>query len=88
MEDGTNATGLYLHRRLSQSVGVATAAFAHSMLAGGCLPGVWFPEERAAVADRRLLLQLASRGASRFLLNSPVWELETDAVQIGMGFYW
>lgn len=34
MQDGTNATGLYVHKRLSESVGIATAAFVHNMLAG------------------------------------------------------
>ena len=64
------------------------AAFARAMLAGGTQPGVWFPEEPGAVADRRGLLQDAAEGTMRFDLNRSPWELSTDPKQIGMGFYW
>lgn len=87
-EDGKQAAGLYVHERLSQSVGVATAAFARCMLEGQTQPGVWFPEERGALADRRVLLQRAVEGSKRFVMNKPPWALETDPVQLGMGFYW
>ena len=36
---------------------ICTAAFVRAMLAGGTQPGVWFPEQREAVPDRRALLQ-------------------------------
>lgn len=48
---------------------------------------MWFPEEPQAVADRRKLLHLATQGADRFLLNKASWELELNAVKVGMGFY-
>ena len=56
--------------------------------AGGTQPGVWFPEERGALRDRRALLQMSSEGTRRFLLNKPPWALETEPVQLGLGFYW
>lgn len=87
-EDGTAAAGLYVHKKLSDCVGVSTAAFARCMLAGDTSPGVWFPEEKEALKDRRALLQLASEGTFRFLLNKPAWAIESNPVQIGMGFYW
>ena len=86
--DGKVAAGLYVHQRLSEAVGVATAAFARCVLAGQTAPGVWFPEERGALADRRALLALAAGGSRRFLLNRTPWQLEGDPVQLGMGFYW
>lgn len=88
LSDGKVAAGLFVHNTLSQSVGICTAAFARSMLAGGTQPGVWFPEERGALGDRRALLAMASEGCSRFVLNKPPWAIESDPVQIGLGFYW
>lgn len=76
-----------MHPRLSEAVGVCTAAFARCMLAGQTRPGVWFPEERGALRDRRALLGAASQGAARFLVNRPPWSLETEPVQLGLGFY-
>ena len=43
------------------------AAFAREVLAGKSSPGVWYPEEPEAVRDRRLLLDLAAKGADRYL---------------------
>ncbi|KAL5168864.1 hypothetical protein HKD37_11G030915 [Glycine soja] len=43
---GRNTVGIFSHRRLSVSVGIATAAFALAILEGSTQPGVWFPEER------------------------------------------
>lgn len=85
--DDKTAAGLYVHPRLSEAVGVCTAAFARCMLAGQTRPGVWFPEERGALRDRRALLGAASQGAARFLVNRPPWSLETEPVQLGLGFY-
>ena len=87
LADGTNATALFLHNRLSDSVGICNAAFAYNMLVGGCSPGVYFPEEQAAVRDRLAVLQMASQGTTRFLLNKAAWELDTEPVKVGMGFY-
>ena len=88
LSDDKIAAGLFIHKKLSDSVGISTAAFARSMLAGGTAPGVWYPEERGALEDRRALLQMASEGCSRFMLNKPPWAIESDPVQIGLGFYW
>ncbi|KAL4424432.1 hypothetical protein ABPG77_006370 [Micractinium sp. CCAP 211/92] len=81
------AAGLYVHPRLSEAVGTCTAAFARCMLAGQTRPGVWFPEEQGALADRRALLGAASQGAARFLVNRAPWSLETEPIQLGLGFY-
>jgi hypothetical protein len=67
---------------------LATAAFAQAMLAGETQPGVWFPEEREAIPDRRGLLQRAAEGTIRFELNRPPWALETTPKQLGFGMYW
>ena len=80
--DGKTAAGLYVHQQTSQAVGVAIAAFARCMLAAQTQPGVWFPEERGALADRRALLALAAQGTSRFELNRTPWQLQTDPVQV------
>ncbi|KAK9827368.1 hypothetical protein WJX81_002139 [Elliptochloris bilobata] len=88
LADGTTAAGVYYHRLLSQSVGVCTAAFVRAMLAGGTQPGVWFPEQREAVPDRRGLLQMATDGAQRFELNRPPWAIESQPTQLGFGMYW
>ncbi|PSC75317.1 saccharopine dehydrogenase [Micractinium conductrix] len=85
--DGPIAAGLYVHPRLSQAVGTCTAAFARCMLAGQTQPGVWFPEERGALSDRRALLAAASDGCSRFLINRTPWQLDSDPIQLGMGLY-
>ena len=81
------SAGLYIHKYLSTAVGTCTAAFARSMLGGGSQPGVWFPEERGAVADRRALLAMAADGTSRFLVNRTAWQLEGEPIQLGMGMY-
>jgi saccharopine dehydrogenase-like NADP-dependent oxidoreductase len=86
--DEKAAAGLFVHPRLSDSVGISTAAFARAMLAGGTAPGVWYPEERGALNDRRALLAMATEGCNRFLLNKPPWEIESAPIQLGMGFYW
>ena len=64
------------------------AAFVDTMLQGGTKPGVWFPEEPEAIADRLRLLQQSAQGCIRFELNQPPWKIESDAKQVGMGFYW
>lgn len=64
------------------------AAFARQILSGGTKPGVWFPEEPEAIADRRAVLQEAAAGCDRFELNRPPWALAGDPIRIGMGFFW
>ena len=85
--DNKIAAGLFVHDELSASVGVCTSAFAYCMLANQCSPGVWFPEEDSALRNREVLLQLSQEGTNRFLVNKSTWELETDPVQLGLGFY-
>lgn len=88
MENGTNAAGLFMHKLLSDSVGHSTAAFAIAMLDGETEPGVWFPEENGALKQRMKLLKYASMGCQRFILNKPVWALESNPKQLGFGMYY
>ena len=85
--DNKIAAGLFVHDKLSESVGTSTAAFAACMLAGQSKPGVWFPEQQEAIPDRSLLLQLASHGTKQFLLNKSPFQLAADPVQLGFGIY-
>lgn len=87
-EGGKNAAGIFVHRRLPEAMGNSVAAFAHAVLSGGTQPGVWYPEEREALADRRAFLQYASKGCSRFDLNRPAWALESEVRQLGGLIYW
>ncbi|CAI7921358.1 unnamed protein product, partial [Closterium sp. NIES-53] len=70
-ENGRSTTALFSHRRLSVSVGVATAAFALALLEGSSLPGVHYPEQAEAipVAQREKLVQRATLGARFFAIN-------------------
>mmetsp|Transcript_29014 Transcript_29014/g.55656 ORF Transcript_29014/g.55656 Transcript_29014/m.55656 type:complete len:443 (-) Transcript_29014:230-1558(-) len=88
MDNGQNPTGIYVHKKLSVCVGQATAAFAQNVLEGGTKPGVWYPEEEEAVADKKLLLERASKGAKKFEINKPGWMMESTPMNIGFGFYW
>ncbi len=76
----TNVVGVEWCRK---SVG----AFAMAMLEGGTQPGVWYPEEKEALRDRQTLLSRAAEGTLRFAVNRPLWALESDPKQIGMGLY-
>jgi hypothetical protein len=49
-EGGKNAAGIYVHKKLPEAMGNSVAAFAHAMLSGGTQPGVWYPEEKEALA--------------------------------------
>ncbi|CAI5499892.1 unnamed protein product [Closterium sp. Naga37s-1] len=88
-ENGRSTMALFSHRRLSVSVGVATAAFAAALLEGTSLPGVHYPEQAEAipVAQREKLLQRATLGARFFAINKPGWMIEREPKQIGMGMY-
>jgi hypothetical protein len=81
------AAGLFVHDKLSESVGASTAAFAYCLLAGETKPGFWYPEQEEAIPNRPLLLKLASHGTKQFLLNKSPWEIESDPVQLGFGIY-
>ncbi|KAI8469515.1 MAG: saccharopine dehydrogenase-like protein [Monoraphidium minutum] len=83
-----NSSGIYVHRRLPEAMGNSVAAFAHAVLQGGTAPGVWYPEEREALADRRAFLEYAAKGCSRFELNRSAWALESEVKQIGGLIYW
>lgn len=51
-EGGKNAAGIYVHKKLPEAMGNSVAAFAHAVLSGHTAPGVWYPEEREALAVR------------------------------------
>ncbi|KAK9274323.1 hypothetical protein L1049_019137 [Liquidambar formosana] len=87
--DGRNTVGIFSHRRLSVSVGNATAAFALAVLEGSTQPGVWFPEEPEGIAieARELLLKRAAEGTINFVMNKPPWMVETNPKEIGLGIY-
>lgn len=88
LKDGKQAVGLYTHPRLSECVGTCTAAFALAMLRGECAPGVWYPEEKEAISDRKALFEMAKEGTSLFLLNQAPWMVESKPVNLGFGLYW
>lgn len=81
------AAGLFVHDKLSESVGTSTAAFATCMLAGQTQPGVWYPEQPEAIPNRELLLKLASHGTKQMILNKSPFQLQNDPYQLGFGIY-
>lgn len=87
--DGRNTLALFSHKRLSVSVGTATAAFALAILEGSTQPGVWFPEEPEGIAieAREALLKRAAQGTINFVMNKPPWMVETDPKELGLGIY-
>ena len=52
LEGGKAAAGIYVHQRLPEAMGNSVAGFVHAVLSGGTAPGVWYPEEREALAVR------------------------------------
>jgi hypothetical protein len=52
-EGGKNSAGIFVHRKLPEAMGHSVAAFAAAMLGGGTSPGVWYPEEKEALAVSR-----------------------------------
>jgi NAD(P)-dependent dehydrogenase (short-subunit alcohol dehydrogenase family) len=87
-EKGKNSAGVFVHRKLSDSIGYSVAGFAQSLLEGGTAPGVWFPEEKPALKDRRAFLKFASTGCERFDLNKPAWSFESDVKSFVGMIYW
>lgn len=87
--NGRNTIGLFTHKKLSVSVGFATAAFALAVLEGNTQPGVWFPEEPEGIRieARKLLLERASQGTSTFVMIKPSWMVETDPKEVGLGIF-
>ncbi|KAG8050705.1 hypothetical protein GUJ93_ZPchr0009g1372 [Zizania palustris] len=87
--NGRNTIGLFSHRKLSVSIGYATAAFVLALLEGSTQPGVWFPEEPEGVAieSRKVLLERASQGTTNFVMNKPAWMIESDPKEVGLGIY-
>lgn len=87
--DGRQRIGIFSHRRLSRSVGNATAAFALAILEGSTKPGVWFPEEPEGIAieAREVLLRRAARGTFNFAMNKTPWMVEAGPKEIGFGIY-
>lgn len=87
--DGYNRVGIFSHKRLSKSVGQATAAFVLAVLEGNTKPGVWFPEEPEGIAieAREVLLKRAAQGTFNFKINKAPWMVETNPKEIGFGIY-
>jgi hypothetical protein len=95
LESGQEAVGLFVHRYLSETVGSSTAAFAEALLEGSTAPGVWYPEEKGALASGVARLRVLHRSAQgyskpcfRFELNKASWQIESDPKFLGMGLYW
>eukprot|EP00210_Caulerpa_lentillifera_P004710 g4494.t1 len=85
--NGKTASGIFHHGKLSQCLGVCVGAFARCMLDGDTQPGVWYPEEKQALKNRRKFLTFASKGCQRLILNRPSWQIESDPTRIGLGMY-
>ncbi|XP_059625036.1 uncharacterized protein LOC132268237 isoform X2 [Cornus florida] len=87
--DGRNTVAIFSHRKLSVSVGNATASFALAILEGSTQAGVWFPEEPEGIAieAREVLLQRAAQGTINFVMNKPPWMVETNPKELGLGIY-
>lgn len=87
--DGSNRIGIFSHKSLSKSVGIATASFALAILEGSTKPGVWFPEEPEGIAieARELLLQRAAQGTINFVMNKAPWMVETNPKELGFGIF-
>ncbi|KAI4306741.1 hypothetical protein L6164_029994 [Bauhinia variegata] len=86
---GRNTCGIFSHKRLSVSVGNATAAFVLAVLEGSTQPGVWFPEEPEGIPieAREVLLKRAAQGTINFVMNKPPWMVETEPKELGLGIY-
>lgn len=86
---GRNTVGVFSHKKLSVSVGNATAAFVLAVLEGSTKPGVWFPEETEGIAieAREVLLKRAAQGTINFAMNKPAWMVETNPKELGLGIY-
>ncbi|KAI3450004.1 hypothetical protein Pfo_006669 [Paulownia fortunei] len=87
--DGRSRIGIFSHKKLSESVGISTAAFVLAILEGSTQPGVWFPEEPEGIAieARGTLLSRAAQGTINFIMNKAPWMVETDPKEIGFGIY-
>ncbi|KAF3327159.1 Saccharopine dehydrogenase NADP binding domain-containing protein [Carex littledalei] len=87
--NGKTTIGLFTHKKLSVSVGYATAAFVLAVLEGSTQPGVWFPEEPEGISieARKVLLERATQGTSNFVMHKPPWMVETTPKEVGLGIY-
>ncbi|KAK6164109.1 hypothetical protein DH2020_000973 [Rehmannia glutinosa] len=88
--DGRSRIGVFSHKKLSESVGISTAAFVLAILEGSTQPGVWFPEEVTqgiAIEARETLLSRAAQGTFNFVMNKAPWMVETNPKEIGFGIY-
>lgn len=86
-DEGKAASGIYYHERLSQSLGSCVGAFARCILDGNTEPGVWYPEQKEAIKNRKIFLNHASEGCRRLILNRPAWQIESEPKRIGLGMY-
>ncbi|KAK6164108.1 hypothetical protein DH2020_000972 [Rehmannia glutinosa] len=83
--DGRSRIGVFSHKKLSESVGISTAAFVLAILEGSTQPGVWFPEEVTqgiAIEARETLLSRAAQGTFNFVMNKTPWMVETNPKEI------
>jgi saccharopine dehydrogenase-like NADP-dependent oxidoreductase len=87
LKNGKLAGAIFNHPKLRDAVGDATAAFASAVLRGETKPGVWYPEEPEAIADRQALLAAASQGCDNYVLNQAAWMLESKPINLGFGMY-
>tara|TARA_B110000977_G_scaffold130957_1_gene166908 strand:- start:37638 stop:39086 length:1449 start_codon:yes stop_codon:yes gene_type:complete len=87
LKNGKLAGGIFNHPKLKDAVGDSTAAFASAMLRGETEPGVWYPEEPEAIADREALLLAASKGCDNYVINQAAWMLESKPINLGFGMY-
>ncbi len=82
-EQGKNSGGLFVHQALPASMGYSVAAFAQALLLGRTRPGVWYPEQKEALSDRREFLRLAATGCARFEVNRSRWALASEPTSLG-----
>ena len=85
--EGKSASGIYVHSALPQSIGTCVSAFAQCLLNDESQPGVWYPEEKEAMVNRKRFLEDAAEGCQRLVLNRPGWQLESDPQRVALGIY-
>lgn len=71
-EGGKNAAGIYVHKKLPEAMGNSVAAFAHAVLSGHTQPGVWYPEEKEALAVSNACLCVLGVGAVTEDILAPI----------------
>ena len=88
---GLKVSSVVCHPRLTESAGIATAAFARAILEGKAAPGVWYPEEEGccpAGEDRKQLIEACVEGGRVIEVNVGQWTVASRETQLGMGLYY